>query len=176
MYYFSEVNELIIYLNNYQMENKISVEFLQTDLEEIKTFIGKIKAKMPVGLVNLTPDERHFYVKMGDKTIAFVQKALDFAIMYPDLVPAYVNIAELKKDMEAVKAMQSILRQLEELTTLLDDSVLLSGSEAYIASLSIYNAAKDAARRNVSGAKNAVDELKLRFPGRKTKDHSASVN
>jgi hypothetical protein len=156
-------------------ENLISVEFPQNDIVEIKDFIQKIKAKMPAGLVSLTPEERQTYPKMGNKTIAFVQKALDFATIYPDLVPVYVNVAELKKDMEAVEVMLNILHQMEELTAKLDDSILLAGSEAYTASLSIYNAAKDAARRNVAGAAQAMDELKLRFPGRKSKFNASTI-
>jgi hypothetical protein len=36
--------------------------------------------------------------KMGDKTLAFVQKALEYAEANPTLVPAYLDIAEAKKD------------------------------------------------------------------------------
>jgi len=156
-------------------QNLISIEFQQSNVHEIKEFIQKIKDKLPQGLVTLTPDERRAYLKMGDKSVAFVEKALDFAQIYPELLPVYVNVAELKKDIEAVKVMMSILRQLEELTIKLDDSVLLAGSEAYTAALSIYAAAKDAARRNVSGAKQAAQELKERFPGRKAKDDATAV-
>ncbi|MDR1063958.1 MAG: hypothetical protein LBL48_08535 [Azoarcus sp.] len=44
-------------------------------------------------------------------------------------------------------------------------SVFLAGSEAYEYALAIYNSAKDAAARNVPGAKVAAQELKARFPG-----------
>ena len=112
---------------------------------------------------------------MGDKTLAFVEKALEFGSTYPDLVPPYVDLAELKKDLEATKIMISILRKLEEITTMLDDTALLAGSEAYTAALSIYAAAKDAARRNVGGAASAYNEMKMRFPGRKANDGTTQV-
>jgi FixJ family two-component response regulator len=156
-------------------QNLISIEFPAADLLEINAFIAKIKVLMPAGMVTLTADERRAYLKMGDKTVAFVEKALDYGQMNSEIVPAYVNIAELKKDLEAVKAMVTILRKLEELTSMLDDSIILAGSEAYAAALSIYAATKDAAHRNVSGAKLAAEELKQRFPGRKPKDDSATV-
>jgi hypothetical protein len=152
------------------MENLISVEFPDADVQEIKTNILHIKGKLPQGLVTLTPEERRAYVKMGDKSIAFVEKALDTAQSFPQLLPVFVDIAEFKKDVEAVKVMKTILRQLEEITILLDDSILLAGSEALTAALSIYNVAKDAARRDVAGAKLVADELKVRFPGKKHKE------
>ena len=157
------------------MENVISVEFPAADVQEIKTNILHIKGKLPQGLVTLTPEERRAYVKMGDKSIAFVEKALDAAQSFPQLLPAFVNVAELNKDVEAVKVMKTILRQLEEITVLLDDSILLAGSEALTAALSIYNAAKDAARRDVAGAKQVADELKERFPGRKHKEETPNA-
>ena len=157
------------------MENVISVEFPAADVQEIKTNILHIKGKLPQGLVTLTPEERRAYVKMGDKSIAFVEKALDAAQSFPQLLPAFVNVAELNKDVEAVKVMKTILRQLEEITVLLDDSILLAGSEDLTAALSIYNAAKDAARRDVAGAKQVADELKERFPGRKHKEETPNA-
>ena len=157
------------------MENVISVEFPAADVQEIKTNILHIKGKLPQGLVTLTPEERRAYAKMGDKSIAFVEKALDMAQSFPQLLPAFVNVAELNKDVEAVKVMKTILRQLEEITVLLDDSILLAGSEALTAALSIYNAAKDAARRDVAGAKQVADELKERFPGRKHKEETPNA-
>ena len=156
-------------------QNLVSIEISPADVVEINEFILKIKGKLSTGFINLNPDERRAYAKMGDKTLAFVEKALDFGTTYPDLVPAYVDLAELKKDLEAVKVMISILRKLEEITTKLDDTALLAGSEAYTAALSIYAAAKDAARRNVSGAGSAYNEMKMRFPGRKANDDNSQV-
>ena len=149
------------------IQNLVSMQINPADVVEINEFILKIKGKLGTGLISLKPEERRAYAKMGDKSLAFVEKALDFGSTYPDLVPPYVDLAELKKDLEAVKVMISILHKLEEITTKLDDTALLAGSEAYTAALSIYAAAKDASRRNVGGAVNAYNEMKMRFPGRK---------
>ena len=155
--------------------DKFSVVFIPADVLEIKAFLVEVKNKLPHGLMTLTADERQAYAKMGDKTIAFVQKAIDFAELYPNLVPAYVNIIELKKDMEAVVIMKSIFRQMEEMTTQLEDSIMVAGFDAFTASLSIYGAAKDAARRDVPGAKIVYNEMKERFPGRKHKEDPPSA-
>jgi hypothetical protein len=44
---------------------------------------------------------------------------------------------------------------------------MVSGSEAYQASLIFYNSAKMAARQDIPGAKAVYDELRKRFPGAK---------
>ncbi|HBK30100.1 MAG TPA: hypothetical protein DDZ78_00550, partial [Porphyromonadaceae bacterium] len=58
---------------------------LQTDLSGILT-------------INLTGKDRKDMLKMGDKTLAFVEKALEFANQNPTLVPAYINLEEANKD------------------------------------------------------------------------------
>ena len=102
------------------IQNLVSMQINPADVVEINEFILKIKGKLGTGLISLKPEERRAYAKMGDKSLAFVEKALDFGTTYPDLVPPYVDLAELKKDLEAVKVMISILHKLEEITSLLD--------------------------------------------------------
>ncbi|MCK9617888.1 MAG: hypothetical protein M0R21_08645 [Lentimicrobiaceae bacterium] len=150
-------------------ENRISLDITQQQVDGFISEVAKLKSMLPAGLVTLTSEERHAYAKMGDKTIAFVEKALDYGRLYPHLVPAYINLDEMEKDVKAVKYLLTFIHSIEEMNTLLDDSILLAGSEAYIAALSIYASVKDAAKRNVPGAKPASDDLKERFSGRKAK-------
>ena len=149
-------------------ENKISiivsVQTIQDALQAINTLKGQL-----TGLVTLTPDERRTYLKMGDKSLAFVQKAQEYAGLHPELVPSFVDVAEMKKDIDAVMALQTIYRALNEIHSALDDSILLAGSEAFMAALTFYNAAKSAAKSNVQGAKAIADDLGARFPGHKRK-------
>jgi len=148
-------------------ENRISLDVAQQEVDGIISEIAKLKSMLPAGLVTLTHEERRAYAKMGDKTIAFVEKALDYGRLYPHLVPVYINLDEMEKDIKTVRYLLTFLRSIEEMYSLLDDSTLLAGSEAYIAALSIYASVKDAAKRNIPGAKPASDDLKERFPGRK---------
>jgi len=50
-----------------------------------------------------------------------------------------VNVAELKKDLSAVDTLTQFLHRVEEIHTLLDDSIILAGSEAYVAALSEFS-------------------------------------
>ena len=104
---------------------------------------------------------------MGDKTLAFVTKAAEFMVQNPTLVPSYVDVAELDVDLKAVAQLRGFYNQLFEFTKGLEDTMMQSGSEAYLAALSFYRAVRAAAKVPVPNAENVYNELRVRFPGRR---------
>jgi hypothetical protein len=54
---------------------------------------------LPV-LIDLTTKERRALTKMGDKSSAFVIKALEVAKQNPDFLPRAFNVEEMRKDVE----------------------------------------------------------------------------
>jgi len=56
----------------------------------------------------------------------------------------------------------------------LDDTMLLCGSEAYIAVLAFYTYLQGAAKVNVPGAKTIYEDLSTRFPRRHTKKETVA--
>ena len=56
-----------------------------------------------------------------------------------------------------------LARPIEQLNRTLDDTIMLSGSEAYVAALAYYNSVKRAAKINVPGALTIHEDLKKRF-------------
>jgi len=65
--------------------------------------------------------------------------------------------------------LRPLVNQLEQLLQNAEDTMLLAGSETYIAALSFYNSVRDAAKRDVPGAKAVYDDLKVRFPNNRSK-------
>ena len=143
----------------------ITAEELAKDLVLLKAFGDNL----PANLINLTPEQRKTVIKMGDKSIAFCEKDHDFATINPDLCPNYVDLDAMKQSIDVTKSLNTIYRTAVVITSKLDDTSMLVGSQAYEAALSIYTLVKDSARRNISGAKEAETELKKRFSGHKTK-------
>ncbi len=80
-----------------------------------------------------------------------------------EFAPAYMDVAELKKDVDAVGTLTELARPIEQLNRTLDDTIMLAGSEAYVASLAYYNSVKRAAKINVPGALTIHEDLKKRF-------------
>ncbi|QGY43759.1 hypothetical protein GM418_08840 [Maribellus comscasis] len=151
------------------MENRFSFFLTDEEKEQVKEAIQVLVSVLEPKLMTLTPEERKELPKMGDKTVAFVEKAVEYAEQYPSYIPAFIDVSETRSDFEAVKAIRLYYTQLQRLTDTLDDSMLLAGSEAYISSLSVYKVLKNAAGMGQPGAEEAVAELAARFPrGKRT--------
>lgn len=147
------------------MENRISIAINDEAIANITAAITTIEQNLPK-LINLTVDERKSLPKMGDRTLAFVSKALEYTKQNSQIVPSFMEVAEFEKDVIAVTALSKVLIPLQQLTEKLDDTTMLAGSEAYSAALVFYNAVKGAAKAGVPGMKTVYDDLQVRFPGR----------
>ena len=149
--------------------NRISIVIPAEILEEVKDhFIKAHKALAPY-LINLTPDERVQLPKMGDKTIPFVTKGLEYLKVSGTPAPSYVNPVELEVDLNAYGTIRQIRQVVQPVIDMLDDTMLLCGSEAYVPVLAFYSYLKGAAKMNVPGAKTILEDLSARFPSRSTK-------
>lgn len=146
--------------------NRISLKLTDTDLQAIRSAVSVLQTQLLPHLVDLDADARRELPKMGDKTVAFVRKAYEYAATNPTLCPPFLDLAEFGVDLGAVDTLLGLLRPLSQVTDMLDDSTLLAGSEAYAAALSYYQSVKAAARSGVPGAETIAEDLSQRFPGR----------
>jgi hypothetical protein len=126
-----------------------------------------IKEKLPF-LIDLSPEERKALPKLGDKSRAFVSKALEVATQNPDFLPRSFNLEEMRKDVQLFEAMYPIVMALQQLQKLLDDTYVTVGSEAYSAALQVYNYAK--ASGQGAGLEAVVGELGQRFARKAKKE------
>ena len=143
--------------------NQVSIVIPPEILTEVEAAITTVKTKLEPYLVALTPTERRDIVKMSDKTIPFVEKTLNYAETVPKFAPPYMNVAELKVDFTAAKELAAMLNPLLGVTSNLEDSKMVSGSEAYVSALAYYNSVKLAAKMDIPDAKPIYDDLKQRF-------------
>lgn len=144
-------------------DNVISVQIPAKDLAAAKQKLEELKALLDPHLISLTPHERQMLPKMRDKTLPFVEKAMNYAQSSPNFTPPYLDVEELKIDVQAVEDLTQVYRDVEQLCLNLDDTIMLSGSEAYTAALTYYHSVKQAAKVNVPDAKAIFDDLRKRF-------------
>jgi hypothetical protein len=130
----------------------------QTNIDETIKMLGPY-------MLALTPAERRDLPKMGEKTLAFVEKALAFAKQNPALVPPYLEVNAFNIDFADTRRLWTLLNTIRQLEQSLDDTEMIAGSEAYQAALAFFKSVKMAAAQNVPGAKAVYEELKARFPG-----------
>ena len=133
------------------------------DVQKVLDALKIVSDTLKPHLQALTPKERQVLPKMGDGTLPFVQKALDYAITNAQFVPGYIDVPELKVDVDAVGTLLNLVRPMSQVTQNLDDTTMLCGSEAYVAALAIYNSVKQAAKMKVPGAQPIYEDLKQRF-------------
>ena len=86
--------------------NRISATLPTADQQEVMTAITTIRQKLPF-LIDLTTPERVTLSKLGDKTQAFVKKAVDIALQNPDLLPAGF-LEEMRKDAQLLDTLSPI--------------------------------------------------------------------
>lgn len=146
--------------------NRISLSISEADQAEVVAAIKVLQDKLQAHLVELSAQERRELPKMGDKTLAFVSNALDYAEAHPTMCPPYLDVAEFGRDLAAVQLLRSLQHPLLQLSDALDSSLMLAGSEAYAAALVFYQSAKAAAKAKVAGAATVADDLSARLPAR----------
>ena len=145
-------------------ENRVSIELSDEDVKTVRDALSVLSQKLTPVLIKVSAEERRMIPKMGDKTVSFVTKVSEFATDNPALVPQYIDMSEMKKDIAVISVLRSIAGPLDTLCDLLNDTMLVAGSEAYISALAFYGSVKSATRLNEPGAEVIFNELKQQFP------------
>ena len=146
------------------MENKISFVISEEAKANISKAMETIIENLP-GLVNLKAADRRALPKMGDKSFAFVSKAFEYAAQNPKVVPAFLDMAEFEKDTVGTAELKKVLISMHQLVEKLDDTTLLTGSDALASALVFYTALKGAAKAGEPGMKTVYADLQSRYPG-----------
>lgn len=144
-------------------KNTVSIQIPEAELQTVKDAIATLKTTLSPYLIAISAVERQRIPKMGDGTIPFVEKVMDYAQEDSQFLPPFVDLNELSKDWEVVKRLAPLLRDLQQVESNLNDTVMMAGSEAYVGALGYYNSVKYGARVNVADAKVIHEDLKQRF-------------
>ncbi len=154
-----------------QMKNVVNLEISNADQDAIKAAIQTITGILTPHLHALTDNERKGGIKMGDKSVAFVEKAMLYGSQFSTQLPAYIDIKALKSDVEAVALLNSYAMSLATVLRGIEDTIILAGGEAMEASNGIYASLKMASQNNISGTQEAYNDMKQRYSskGRKEK-------
>lgn len=148
--------------------NRISETIPAAVILDVTTKLNQCKVALKPYLQGLTEKERHDLFKMGDKTLATVQKVKAYLDTNPEFVPSYMQVAEFRKDEAVVTVLMPLLNLALQLASDIDDTRMLAGSEALQEGMFYYGSTKEAADKGVVTAKPIYDDLKARF-SKKTK-------
>lgn len=147
------------------MENRVSFSLSETDRQDILAALNVLDKKLLPLLVELAQGEARELPTMGDKSYAFVFKALEYAKQYPEYA-GLIDVAEFEKDVNTVGQLREFYVPLSQLTKKVHDTMTLAGSEAYVSGLTYYGSSKEGVKRKLPNAVLIAGELGQRFPGR----------
>jgi hypothetical protein len=154
--------------------NFVSIQLSADELQRTQVALDELKAVLGSKLSSLGNGQRRKYASMGDGSEPFVEKVIDFARTNPEFLPGFVEVESMQVDFQAVRDLNSIFRPLQQIMRQLDDSILLSGNEAFTAARAYYHNVKRAAQQGIPGAVPIYEELRPRFSrngNRKTDDN-----
>jgi hypothetical protein len=137
----------------------------EADKQDVFAALKVLKEKLLPGLVELAQGEAHELPTMGDKSYAFVFKALEFAKQYPEYA-GLIDVAEFEKDVDTIGLLREFYVPLSQLTKKVHDTMTLAGSEAYVSGLTYYGTSKEGVKRKLPNSILITEELGKRFPGR----------
>jgi len=140
--------------------NLVSVKISDADLTEINRAFSIIEEKLLPQLTALTPEVRRAIIpKMNIKAVPFVLKALEYAETKPEVIPDYIDLQEMRVDVEAARSLVEILNRGKKAYEDLRDTVLLSCFEALKTAQVIHQAFRTAAKANITGTEKILFEL-----------------
>lgn len=135
-------------------------------VEQIRLKTRELKELLAPYALSLTSADKRALPLMGEKTLAFVEKAHAFATENPALRPAFLDQDAFDIDFQDAIGLRAETASLAQALDTLHDIQALAGSEAYQAALAFYGYLKLLIDQDVPNAKALHAELKSRFPSR----------
>ena len=126
-------------------------------------------------LVNLTPQEKTQYLKLGPKLLPFVSRALMHCKNNPVLQVSFSPLAEWENDWQVCQRLEALQVQVQVLQEALADTIIALKQESTRAALAFYNNAQKAATFNVPGSDSIIADLQPMLPGRKPRNKNAAL-
>jgi hypothetical protein len=141
-------------------DNRVSAVLSETDRQALLAAIETIRTKLPF-LIDLSPEQRRSLPKMGDKSRAFVGKALAIAQQNSNFLPRSFDVEEMARDVTLAEALWPVMAALTRLQEQVTDTYTEVGSEAYSAALVVYQYGRNSG--DGESLEGLLDDMGQRF-------------
>ena len=142
--------------------NRINEMATEDQLRKTKEHIDLIGKELPF-LQGLKMEERSSLLGIDVNNKAFVEDAIKAAVSNPHLLPEYIKVKDIQKDLALFNQTDELASLVVQALEKLTDTRLLAGSEAYMSALMLYRLFIAAAEAGLPGADSIVAQLKPRF-------------
>jgi hypothetical protein len=126
------------------------------------------KTQLLYGDIVLTTAERRRLNGAGVRRYGLIDKTMDYASEFTMFAPQAFNLQRLAKAKENIEFLRDAQVLCDQLSRLLSDALLVNGETAYNEALLYYTALRELARRNVPGASELFERLRLLFKRKKS--------
>ena len=145
------------------MSDYTSKDINPEKFKEIIDSIKAIKSKMPY-LNEVEAASQLLLPKLIEKQVPFAEKCLAHAQNVPSIAPVYIEIEEFNKALTLYNELIKIQSALVSLLDLVNGTIATSGSDAYVASVSIYkNVTKQANSETIPQIRSILVDLNKVF-------------
>lgn len=149
-------------MKHHLVNETIGTETREALLDQIRTLTDA----MPV-MVTIPPGERRRMAKLGLRSRAFAEDAIQLALENTEILPRALDPAVLRAKLDTVENLRDITAALRQLTGRLHETLTVAGAELYEDARLIYTLVKTGMRPG--GADHARVELQKRYKPRKSK-------
>ncbi|MFN0120332.1 MAG: hypothetical protein ACKV2V_07505 [Blastocatellia bacterium] len=115
--------------------------FSAEDREATLADLARIRQRLSF-LIDLSTEQRKTMTMMGDKSRAFVGKALVTGEANPGMLPRSFDISSARGNLDLVDGLQPVIAFLVQLLDLCEDTSMQAGSDAYAVGRRIYEYAR----------------------------------
>jgi hypothetical protein len=149
--------------------NRISLFFTDAEKTQINAAIQVLVTILAAKLIALSKEDKAGIAKISDEAIPFIEKVAQYVVSNPEFIPLFGDAAEFTKDFGLFVDTREFVRPMLLLVSNLEDTSMLSGSEADDFARRYYGAVGQAAKMGVPNAQAIYDDLSVRYEGQKKK-------
>ena len=142
-------------------KNLVSGSISDETVTTVKTKLGEIATALPF-LIVLSTMERKKTRVMGQKSVEYVNLALNGAESFSEYLLSSFDKEELAKDIAVINKLWKIRVDVASLLEKIDDTIYGASSDAMRAADEIYNYLKSASEKNAA-VKALVAEMRKRY-------------
>lgn len=155
------------------MKNEYSKVIPQEVIDKVNAKLLECYTEMKPYCVELTPDQREELPKMGVRNTGKVSNITNEMNVAPEYAPPMFSIEEVNKDFKVVSDLSPISTKIANLEMMVNDTLIIAGSEAYLGCMDYYCSVKRFASQSDPKAKAIFERLSPMF-ARSTKEKAAA--
>ncbi|MFN8888548.1 MAG: hypothetical protein ACK5WF_13895, partial [Cyclobacteriaceae bacterium] len=104
------------------MENTISIEIPADVVKAVATKFTEIETLIKPYTVRVSDADKGSLLKIGDKTIPFVDKVQGYTVSAPEFTPPYLDVKEFNRDKTALNSLDKMAQPGQQVISMISDT------------------------------------------------------